>query len=81
MTSEEQEALSRKYSNEVVMLLRLSSGSIAVFNAARELVSICRSDDLRVHVEAVKPPVTRPVGRQQYHAPLPPEIDLGEIEL
>jgi hypothetical protein len=56
MTSEEQEALSRKYSNDVVMLLILRNGSIAVFNAARELQSICRADDLRLHVMEVKPP-------------------------
>ena len=54
MNSEEMEALSRKYSNDVVMLLVLSTGSIAVFNAARELQSICRSDDLRAHVSAVE---------------------------
>lgn len=79
MHSEEMEALSRKYTNDVVMLLKLSTGSIAVFNAARELQSICRADDLRIHVEAVQPVAVRVPER--FHAPLPPEINLDEIEL
>jgi hypothetical protein len=40
MTRDEQEALSRKYGNELVLLLPLSSGNVAVFNTARELCSI-----------------------------------------
>ncbi|SRR6266550_2585011 len=38
MTSDEQEALSRKYSDDVILLLPLKSGDrVAVFNNAREL--------------------------------------------
>ena len=40
MTPDEQEALSRVYSNDVMILLPLSSGSIAVFNNARTLCGI-----------------------------------------
>jgi len=35
-----QEALSRKYSAGMVLLLRLSSGEIAGFNAKRELIGV-----------------------------------------
>lgn len=37
---EVQEALSRKYSDDVIMLLPLKTGRIAVFNNARELCGI-----------------------------------------
>lgn len=37
MTPQELEAESRKYGNDIVMLLKLSDGSFAVFNAARVL--------------------------------------------
>ncbi len=37
MTEDEQEALSRKYSDDVILLLPLESGRIAVLNNAREL--------------------------------------------
>jgi hypothetical protein len=40
MTRDEQEALSRKYSNDVMILLPLYSGAIAIFNNARELCGI-----------------------------------------
>lgn len=40
MTAEEQEALSRKYSDDVILLLPLSTGSIAVFNNSRTLCGI-----------------------------------------
>jgi hypothetical protein len=32
-----QEALSRRYSDDIIMLLPLRSGAIAIFNSAREL--------------------------------------------
>ena len=35
-----QEALSRKYSPEMVLLLRLENGTIAGFNAARKLIGV-----------------------------------------
>ena len=37
MTPDEQEALSRRYSDDVILLLPLKSGAIAVFNNARTL--------------------------------------------
>lgn len=40
MTADEQEALSRRYANDVVIILKLASGRFAVFNNARELCSI-----------------------------------------
>ena len=40
MTPLVQEALSLKYSNAIVILVPLSDGGVAVFNAARELQAI-----------------------------------------
>lgn len=40
MTKDEQEALSRLYSDDVIRLLPLSSGAVAVFNNARDLCGI-----------------------------------------
>ena len=40
MTVDEQEALSRRYGNEVISFLILRSGNVAVFNSARELCGI-----------------------------------------
>lgn len=37
MSPDEQEALSRRYGDEVIMLLPLRSGRLAIFNNAREL--------------------------------------------
>src|SRR6266852_3922048 len=37
MSTDEQEALSRKYSNDLILLLPLKSGNLAVLNTAREL--------------------------------------------
>ena len=45
MTKDEQEALSRLYSDDVIRLLPLSSGAIAVFNNARELCGIIHPMD------------------------------------
>jgi hypothetical protein len=45
MTSDEQEALSRKYGNDMIMLLPLKSGRIAVFNAERTLCGIVDDRD------------------------------------
>ena len=56
MTADEQEALSKKYGNGVIILLPLSSGNVAVFNSARELCGIVdrkqNSDSLR-HMQAL----------------------------
>ena len=43
MTSDEQEALSKRYGNEIIILLPLSSGNVAVFNSARELCGIAEN--------------------------------------
>jgi hypothetical protein len=40
MSPDEQEARSRRYAHERIVLLPLSSGNIAVFNCAGELCSI-----------------------------------------
>lgn len=40
MTKDEQEALSKNYSSDMIQLLPLSSGSIAVFNRGGELLAI-----------------------------------------
>lgn len=40
ITPDQQEALSLKYSNQLLLLLPLSSGNIAVFNSARQLTGI-----------------------------------------
>ncbi len=40
MTRDEQEALSRLYSDDIIRLLPLSSGAVAVFNNARDLCGI-----------------------------------------
>lgn len=40
MTPDEQEALSRVYSDDVIITLALASGNIAVFNNARALCGI-----------------------------------------
>jgi len=43
MTPDEQEALSRKHSNDVLLILSLKSGRFAVFNRAFELCGIANS--------------------------------------
>ncbi len=40
MTTEEQEALSGRYGNDIILVLPLRSGNVAVFNSARELCGI-----------------------------------------
>lgn len=46
MTPDEQEALSRKYSDDVILLLPLKSGSWAVLNNARELCGFLNEEEL-----------------------------------
>ena len=48
MTPDEQEALSRLYSDDIIRLLPLSSGAVAVFNNARELCGILPSADFTI---------------------------------
>lgn len=46
MTPDEQEALSRRYSNDIIILLPLKSGNIAVFNnESRKLCGIIEDYD------------------------------------
>lgn len=45
MSPDEQEALSRRYGDEVIMLLPLRSGRLAVFNNARELCGFVAQED------------------------------------
>jgi hypothetical protein len=46
MTPDEQEALSRRFGDDVVILLPLLSGQVAIFNAARKLCGFVAPDDL-----------------------------------
>ena len=73
MTRDEQEALSRLYSDDVIRLLPLSSGAIAVFNNARDLCGILNAEDsLRVRAHVL--PVFYPPRAQ-------PPVDLDELGL
>lgn len=45
MSPDEQEARSRRYSNDVIMLLPLQSGNIAIFNRAGDLCGIVEGAD------------------------------------
>jgi hypothetical protein len=67
MTPDEQEALSRLYSDDVIQLLPLKSGAVAVFNNARELCGIlpdqyqgCLSGILRVWFPPKRAPAPDP---------------------
>jgi hypothetical protein len=51
LSKDKQEALSRKYSNDVVIMLPLSSGNIAIFNNARELFCITTKDHILYSIE------------------------------
>jgi len=63
MTSDEQEALSRCYGNSILMVLPLSSGLWATFNAARQLHSIVPAEEL-VSTLCHIPPPTSPSPRK-----------------
>jgi hypothetical protein len=43
MTTDEQEALSRRFGNEVIIILALRSTNWAIFNSARELCAIVQA--------------------------------------
>ena len=45
MTPDEQEALSKRYNNETIIILRLKSGNIAVLNRGFELCGITEPAD------------------------------------
>jgi len=40
LTTDEQEALSQRYGNDIILVLPLRSGNVAVFNSARDLCGI-----------------------------------------
>jgi hypothetical protein len=81
-----QEALSRRYSDDIIMLLPLKSERIAVFNAARELCGIAehthadtgiyKARDLHVWqlIQVWKPPAAAPTLTK-------PPVDLEELDL
>jgi hypothetical protein len=71
MTSDEQEAQSRKYSDDVVILLPLSSGKVAVFNNARQLERIVDPPVTDLSV-SITHRVTTPTRRPTFN----PEIEL-----
>jgi len=54
VAKDEQEALSRLYSDDVIRLLPLSSGAIAVFNNARELCGIIHPHEIPSAIQAIK---------------------------
>jgi hypothetical protein len=77
MTKDEQEALSRLYSDDIIRLLPLKSGAVAVFNNARDLCGIIPHE---------------PLSREQaywfqklkavwYPPKKPPAVDLEELGL
>lgn len=59
MTDDQQEAESRKYSNDAVVLLKLRSGRIAVFNATLKLDRIIEAFPFDFTVIPVEPPPRR----------------------
>jgi hypothetical protein len=59
MTSDEMEAESRKYSNDGVMFLPLSSGKIAIFNRSFQRDRIIESPMILDLIRSVKPVETR----------------------
>lgn len=70
MTKDEQEALSRFYSNDVIRLLPLSSGAIAVFNNAGDLCAV------------LQPSLTLGTIREAWYPPKKaPAVDLKELGL
>lgn len=76
MTKDEQEALSRAHSDDVIRLLPLSSGAIAVFNNARELCGIV---DLEEDVEDTDD--WERILRVWFPPAKPPAVDLKELGL
>jgi hypothetical protein len=81
-----QEALSRRYSDDIIMLLPLRSGAIGVFNAARELCGFTKFHEMsykeynyhfvdwRVIADVWHPPAAVPTLTK-------PPVDLEELDL
>lgn len=75
MTHDEQEALSRAHSNDMIYILLLRSGNVAVFNRARELCGIIETPATLGDMRAVWfPPASPPAQRSR---PTPTLEDLG----
>lgn len=81
MTSDEQEALSRAHSDDVIRLLPLRSGAIAVFNNARELCGIIKEDDLLYNPTTEAYTVWACAVNIWYPPKKAPAIDLKELGL
>lgn len=71
MTRDEQEALSRAHSDDVIRLLPLKSGAVAVFNNARDLCGILPENTFTI-MEA---------WQMWYPPKQAPTIDLEELGL
>lgn len=75
-----QEALSRRYSDDIIMLLPLRSGQIAVFNSARELCGFAGAIEFDEEffwgkiLEMWHPPAAAPTLTK-------PPVDLEELDL
>ncbi len=80
MTKDEQEALSRLYSDDIIRLLPLSSGAVAVFNNARDLCGIITEikDDEAYRDEYT---VWEQVQKLWYPPKRAPTVDLEELGL
>lgn len=77
MNKDEQEALSRAHSDDVIRLLPLSSGAVAVFNNARELCSIMTETN-----NSICCGITIDEIKEVWFPPKkPPAIDLKELGL
>lgn len=70
MPPETQEALSRRYSDDIVILLQLENGNIAVFNNAREFCGVVTS------LETWPPSCWKPPAKAE-----PKTVDLKELGL
>jgi hypothetical protein len=81
-----QEALSRRYSDDIIMLLPLRSGAIGVFNAARELCGFIESYQL-VYASDWGPGDLWEWIKNVWHPPAAaptltkPPVDLEELDL
>lgn len=73
MTKDEQEALSRLYSDDIIRLLPLSSGAVAVFNNARDLCAILHPREIPSAMAAIK--------EVWYPPKRAPAVDLEELGL
>jgi hypothetical protein len=82
-----QEALSRRYSDDIIMLLPLRSGAVAVFNAARELCGFSKFHEMtykeKYHYHFVDWILVKACWHPPAAAPTltKPPVDLEELDL